>query len=764
MAFSIRSTITAAMSRSVFRNAVWLFGATVVTSGVGFLFWVLVARIAPQKSVGLASAAISAMSLLANIGLLGLGNLMIGELATGRFQKGLVAASMAAAGGLSFILSIGYVLLRPLLGTRLGPLGHGVLGPLLFAAGTGVTCITYVVDSSAVGIDRGRVQFSRNVVFSFAKLGVVALGAALFTGELSPVIYGSWLVANLISLAAFLILIRRAGVTPSLKPAFGALYQLRNSAFAHHWLNLSGQLPTMLITVVMSAVLVPRINATFYVTLIVIWSVGIIPMHFSTALFALPRGSMDRLAVEMRSTLRVSLALSGAGALVFLVGSHWILLLFGRGYLPAETAMMVMGFYTVPFTIKCHYAAVTRIRGQLIAGSWVFMIGGTLELVLAYVGAKTDSITGAGVGFTSAITVEGLVLWPIVARAAKVPILGVPRWLWNERRTSEGQPVSDTQKNLAAGSGDSAIRPGDALMERYWEQRGALGSSPLLRRLPTLLGLIGTGLRVMRSRSHNELLELTLTESPQGDLIVEMLTRKVGPIRMARPLMSVLHLPETIEEYLRGKKAERIRNNLRHADQIGVRAVRELEAGTLLREQFGSAAEVKDDPHVVRAAEAPGAIAVLCRNEGGDLVCIGTAVVDGVDSYLTMMKSIGESEETGPARWATHVELTRALIEAGVKRLWAEGPLTIGPGLQVFQRRLGYDCARLRVVRIPAGDDVSPAETIPPADITWPNDTAGPADAASASGSDAPADAASAPSGDAPADAVPSTTDLAPGS
>src|SRR5947207_15483674 len=66
-------------------NAGSLVGTTAVTSLLGFVYWWLAARALPPAIVGLASAAISAMTLFGTFALLGLGTLLPGGL---RHQRG----------------------------------------------------------------------------------------------------------------------------------------------------------------------------------------------------------------------------------------------------------------------------------------------------------------------------------------------------------------------------------------------------------------------------------------------------------------------------------------------------------------------------------------------------------------------------------------------------------------------------------------------------------------------------------------------------
>lgn len=67
-------------NNTILINAGSLIGTTAVTSGLGFAFWWVAARIFSTEAVGLASATISTMTLLGSFSILGLGTLLMGEL------------------------------------------------------------------------------------------------------------------------------------------------------------------------------------------------------------------------------------------------------------------------------------------------------------------------------------------------------------------------------------------------------------------------------------------------------------------------------------------------------------------------------------------------------------------------------------------------------------------------------------------------------------------------------------------------------------
>ena len=79
-------------------NASTLAATTGVTSVLGFAYWATAARLFSQQAVGYGAAAISAMTLLGTIGMLGMGTLLIGELPRRSARAGLVSAALLTCG------------------------------------------------------------------------------------------------------------------------------------------------------------------------------------------------------------------------------------------------------------------------------------------------------------------------------------------------------------------------------------------------------------------------------------------------------------------------------------------------------------------------------------------------------------------------------------------------------------------------------------------------------------------------------------------
>ena len=113
---SPRVALMAAWQRhqDLLKNASTLAATTGVTSLLGFVYWAAAARLFSQQAVGYGAAAISAMTLLGTIGMLGMGTLLIGELPRRSARAGLVSAALITCAVGSLVLALSFTLLAPI--------------------------------------------------------------------------------------------------------------------------------------------------------------------------------------------------------------------------------------------------------------------------------------------------------------------------------------------------------------------------------------------------------------------------------------------------------------------------------------------------------------------------------------------------------------------------------------------------------------------------------------------------------------------------
>ena len=405
--------------RSLLTNAASLFATTGVTALSGVAFWWVAAHRLPLASVGYASAAVSAMTLIATVGMLGFGTMLIAE--AGRVpgrSGGLITAALLAAGAVS---GAGALLVVGTAGLAGGfiPSARSVGGAGWLVVGAALISVGFVLDQALVGLLAGGVQLARNTVFSLAKLGAVALVAGVWGPRYGVGVLAAWVLGAAVSLLVLAPILwrRRLGVVG--RPDWVALYRLRRVTASHSVLNLATQATRLALPVLVTALLSATTGAVFYVAWMVAQLVYLLPGHLATVLFAIGAGETEVLADKLRVTLTVSVALGAVVTTAVAVFAHPLLAVFGPSYAADATwplRLLLIGF--LPMVVKVHYVAVVRVQRRLTLGAAV-TAGGTLaELGGAIAGGLAGGLDGLCLGLLVVLVVEALVCAPTVALAA----------------------------------------------------------------------------------------------------------------------------------------------------------------------------------------------------------------------------------------------------------------------------------------------------------------------------------------------------------
>ncbi len=405
--------------RDLLGNAGSLTATTGVTSALGFVYWAFAARLFSQRAVGYGSAAVSAMWLLGTIGMLGLGTVLIGELPRCRRAAGLVSAALITAGVGSLVLGLGFAIVAPHVSGRFGDISGTPAKAALFAGGVALTAVTLVFDQATIGLLRGGLQLSRNLVFAVAKL--LALPAVAFTlhDTLGFGIMLSWVAGTAVSLLPVAIWLRFNGEAGAPRPDWAVLRGLGKTALAHNWLNLAITVPQPLIPVLVTVVVSPSANAAFYAAWMLIAFLYIVPAHLATVLFAVAAAEPQAVARKLRFSLRMSLFIGLPGMAALGLAGHAALSIFGAGYARAATfplLLLIIGY--LPSIPKTHFIAVCRAAGKIPRAAAVLSAAAAMEVAAAAVGGAFGGLPGLSLALLGVYVLEGLVTAPTVFRAA----------------------------------------------------------------------------------------------------------------------------------------------------------------------------------------------------------------------------------------------------------------------------------------------------------------------------------------------------------
>jgi O-antigen/teichoic acid export membrane protein len=443
-----KSKLAAAISfnKALLVNAGSMMGTSLATSVFGVGFWWLAAHYFSQSTVGVASALTSAMTLLGFFATLGLGTLLMGELPSRRQRyRSMINAAFvvtAIAGG---ALGIVFAVVGPLASSSFTALDANLASLAFFAVGVGLTAAVYVLDQALIGLLQGGLQFSRNLVFSVAKLAALVPIAVLVSDAGPAWIYSAWTLGIAVSMVVLLRFYGRRG-EDTLRPDFAVLRDLRKSAFAHHLFNLAAKTPDLLIPVLVVALVSAAANAGFYMAWMIAGFIFTVPWSLSTMVYAIGSGEHVRLAERFRFTMRASLAFGALANLVLIPAAGPMLEIFGRQYADAATTPLhILALGVFGDTVRMHFIAVHRVEKRIGSGLPVIWLATVLEISAAAIGASVAGLEGVAIGWVAAVSLEGIAMSRTVRRAMRADDVGAPEDLSEEIRASlvEAQTVPE---------------------------------------------------------------------------------------------------------------------------------------------------------------------------------------------------------------------------------------------------------------------------------------------------------------------------------
>jgi len=407
--------------RFLLRSAAALVSTSIVTSGLGFVYWAVAARAFPASDVGESATAIAAMSLIAPFTVLGLGTVLVAQLPKmngGRTQLVSTAALVTAVVGTVVALLCAFALPSDFLG--LPGIGKEVGMTVLFAAAVATQSMGYMLDMALLSVIGGAMQLVRNSVQAVVKLVLLIVFALALARYGSVTIFNSWFVANVVSIAVVIIAIMRQHRVPlrQTMPKLSALRGIHFAAAQHHMLNIALFTPFFAMPILANVILGSEQAAYLYAT----WSVAgflfYVPIALATALFASGSRDSGTFLMEFRFTLRSALLICTVANLAILLLGHWVLRIFGDAYAAnGRAALILMCLGGFGLIIKDHHVALARVTGTV--GREAILIGalGLGELVGAAIGASLGGLTGLGLGWLIAVGLEALVCGPLVWRA-----------------------------------------------------------------------------------------------------------------------------------------------------------------------------------------------------------------------------------------------------------------------------------------------------------------------------------------------------------
>jgi len=258
---------------SLLRNGAYNMGATIVTALLGYVYWVVAARVYQPRAVGSGAALVSAMTLAALLANLGLGSALVAilpERSNGPAWSRALNAALVLSLLSGAIVGGAVTVTLPLLSARLS-IDADPSYTLLFVVGVALWTVSTTLDGAFVAERAASHVLVRSALFAAVKIALLVTPLSQ-TGPSGKGILVSWVLATAISCVAGFIQLNRLGrgYRGGGCGVVGEARVLLRSLAGQHLINLGGSAPMYVLPLLVTTRLSTTANAYFYTT----WKVG----------------------------------------------------------------------------------------------------------------------------------------------------------------------------------------------------------------------------------------------------------------------------------------------------------------------------------------------------------------------------------------------------------------------------------------------------------------------------------------------------------
>ncbi len=411
-------TILEHIRSPLYRNSLFLMTLTAARAGLGFIFWVVVARFYTEAEVGWGSAIISVMRLLALLSIPGFNAALIRFLPKAEKPQDMINSCLTLSGIIALALAAIFIAGLDIWSPALGFIGKNAIFSLAFIFFVLILTLSMVIDSVFIAGRRAEFALFRVTIMLLLRLPLLVFLALYFHAF---GIAASWgiavAVAFVISIFFFVPRVQnRYKPTPELN--LGIISNMRRYSAGSYLASLSASAPVFILPIIVVNLLGAEQNAYFYMAWMIAGLLFAIPMAVSQSLFAEGVHFEDELRVNVGKSFKFIFLLLIPAVILILVLGKWLLLIFGESYsINGLLLLRILCVSALFIGINMVYASTLRVEDRIRELTLIYTFQAAAVLVGSYFVIPAAGI--AGIGYVW-LAVQGVVsIYAILAMKSR---------------------------------------------------------------------------------------------------------------------------------------------------------------------------------------------------------------------------------------------------------------------------------------------------------------------------------------------------------
>ncbi len=385
----------------LYRNSLYFILRTVLTSLLGFFFWLIVARLYSEIEVGYSSAIISAVNLLVMIALIGLSPALVRFLPASAKPRELINSAFTLVGLVGFVVTAIFLVGLPFWAPGLKFITDNVIFTLTFLGTVVFATLSDLSNGVFIAARRAVFTFIKDCTASLLKI-LCAVGFSISFHSFG--ITASWGISLGIGVTfALMLFIPKIHFDYKVWPTLnrGFIGKMWAYSGANYLASLLSSAPALIFPLLVLNLAGVRNNAYFYIAWMIANLLNAVPYSVAQSFFAESTNFPDNQTVmrNLKNSLKLVYRLVIPAAIVLLAASQWLLLAFGESYVNNALMLLrllILASLFIGFTEV--YISILKARDKL---KELLIIRGLSSLIILVLGFLLVPVSGiVAIGYT----------------------------------------------------------------------------------------------------------------------------------------------------------------------------------------------------------------------------------------------------------------------------------------------------------------------------------------------------------------------------
>jgi O-antigen/teichoic acid export membrane protein len=447
---SVWSTASRLWSDPLSRGGLALLINTGVTGILGFVYWIIAARLFSTYAVGVAGALVAATTLFSGIGQLNLSGMLMRFLPTAQEKsRRLVLLTYTYAACASASLAAICVVGVKMLSMHDSPLRLGPIQATIFVLSAAATAIFTIQDSVLIGLRQAVWVPAENGAFGVAKIVILFALAPLRNAF---ALFSAWMMPLTLTIPIISAVLFRRFLPKARKRRGAVLFGRRTTLLGREMRSkvtrfaigdAAGGLFTQawmyLLPVLITTSLGASINALYFTSFLISSTIDQVAVNFASPLTVEGAHSPDEIAVLIRSTIRKIFAIILPIIGLLLLTCPWLLSAFGDKYVSAVPLLRLLLIACLPKAISAIYYAYCRVERTTHKSAFMqaYICIATISAVMLV--ARPFGLLGVGIAIVAVQALAAAVSsWALYCRCK----FSEPRRLQGRHRRARASQVT----------------------------------------------------------------------------------------------------------------------------------------------------------------------------------------------------------------------------------------------------------------------------------------------------------------------------------